>query len=150
MSTGRSGITINASEDGAALSLELVPELSVVGPMHDAIHAFLSRAGADRPLVRRVMLATEELVVNAIVHGRAGRGVTSLAVDLRHRPDRIATRIAYDGAPFDPTAARPRPSGTGTRPGGLGLKLVHNAADAVSYQRRGGRNIVSLSHAIPR
>ena len=150
MPAARSDITVTTCDDGATLSVALQPRLDAVGPMHDAIAGFLARAGADASLVHRVMLATEELVVNAILHGRAGRSVTSLVLDIRHQPGRIATQISYDGDAFDPTAAPPRPGTADGRPGGLGLELVRNAADSFSYDRRGGRNIVSLSHTLPR
>ncbi|HUC43665.1 MAG TPA: ATP-binding protein [Candidatus Sulfotelmatobacter sp.] len=79
-------------------------------------------------------LVCEELVLNALEHGKA-RSV-SLQVD----PDRDPRQLLFedDGIPFDPTVPASPPDATGTR--GRGLVLVQRFAAALAYRRDGGAN----------
>src|SRR5262249_9317657 len=79
-------------------------------------------------------LVCEELVLNALEHGKA-RSV-SLQIDPEQDPRRLL--FEDDGIPFDPTVPASPPDAPGTR--GRGLVLVQRFAAAPAYRREGGAN----------
>ena len=96
---------------------------------------------------RSISISLDELLANALSHGRAGREPCSVSVGVELDPERVTVILTDDGMPFDPFA-RDAPDTTlsvDERPiGGLGIHLVGQLMDEVSYQRQDGRNIVVL------
>jgi anti-sigma regulatory factor (Ser/Thr protein kinase) len=114
------------------------------------VNAAFARFAAERALpaaVRRsVQIALDELLSNAIGYG--GARTADVAVGLAS--DRIEVMLADDGRPFDPFGATAPPPDTSLpieeRPlGGLGIHLVRELMDEVSYARRDDRNVVVLT-----
>jgi len=136
--------------NGAALTIELAPDLSAIGTMLDAIEAFLADNAVERSIGQHVMLAAEELVANAVIHGHAAEVANAIVLNIYCKPEQIVTQITYPGIEFDPTKPVERPPDRYAQPGGFGLELVWNAVDELTYRRRGNINIVRLSHLISR
>jgi anti-sigma regulatory factor (Ser/Thr protein kinase) len=69
-------------------------------------------------------------------------------VRLRRTGDSVAVEVEDDGRPFDPLQVPP-PDLTLSleqRPiGGLGIHLIRNLMDEVSYARRDGRNVLKMA-----
>ena len=69
----------------------------------------------------------------------------SVVVEVELNQDRVTVTLTDDGTPFDPFS-QPEPDTTLSveeRPiGGLGIHLVREMMDDVSYQRRDGHNVV--------
>lgn len=104
-------------------------------------------AVAARPLAS-VRLLVEEVVMNVAMHG-GGTATRAPRVDLviRMRPEGIELQIDDDGQPFDPSTAAspPRPTSLAEAvPGGTGLHLLRRFARAMQYERRDGRNRLTL------
>ena len=102
----------------------------------------------DRTYALRVCV--EELLINILHHG----GATSPKIDLTLTliPGRIELRIEDDGKPFDVSASTPRPVNQPlerTKPGGLGIQLIHSFADRLSYGRIGEKNRVVAEFLLP-
>ncbi len=106
-------------------------------------------------------LVLDEIVGNIIKYGGRngapgedapdGDGSFGIAVEVEFLEDRLSLRIE-DAAPrFDPTAADP-PALDGSlqdRPiGGLGLHLVRQTMDRMTYHRESGRNVLRLEKRI--
>ncbi len=116
----------------------------------NAVFAEFAEAHAVPAAVRRsVSVALDELLANALSHGRTGPDPCSVKVEVEVELDeeRVTVIITDDAPPFDPFA-RDAPDTTLSveeRPvGGLGIHLVGQLMDKVSYQRREGRNVVVL------
>lgn len=96
-------------------------------------------------------MAVEEAFTNIAQHSRGAVSPVELRVETGGR--KVSIRLSDDGAPFDPFAA-PEPdlvSGPDERPvGGLGVHLIRALVDHAGYERRDGRNILTLTMYCPR
>jgi anti-sigma regulatory factor (Ser/Thr protein kinase) len=96
---------------------------------------------------RSLNVALDELLANALTHSETGRDPCSVTVEVQLDQERVTVTVTDNGAPFDPFG-RDAPDTTLSveeRPiGGLGLHLVGQLMDQVSYQRREGHNVVVL------
>jgi serine/threonine-protein kinase RsbW len=96
---------------------------------------------------RSVNVALDELLTNGLSHGMAGREGGSLTVEVELDQKRLTVTLTDDGPPFDPfrQAAPDTTLSVDERPiGGLGIHLVRELMDDVSYERREGQNVVVL------
>ncbi len=114
----------------------------------NAVFARFAETYALPGAVRRsVSVALDELLANELSHGMTGRDAGSVTVEVELDQERVTVTIADDGTPFDPfTQAAPDTTlSVDERPiGGLGIHLVRELMDEVSYQRRDGQNVVVL------
>lgn len=100
-------------------------------------------AGIDNREAGRLRLAVEEAVANVINYSQA----TAITLRTAVEPGRLVLTIDDDGQPFDPTEgsttdltvpADQRP------PGGMGIVLMQQMADGLSYRRVNGHNILRI------
>ncbi len=114
----------------------------------NAVFARFAETYALPGAVRRsVNVALDELLANELSHGMAGRDAGSVTVEVELDQERVTVTITDDGPPFDPfrQAAPDTTLSVDERPiGGLGILLVRELMDEVSYQRRDGQNVVVL------
>ncbi|MEQ1693712.1 MAG: ATP-binding protein [Gemmatimonas sp.] len=100
-------------------------------------------------LVRRSMLvALDELVMNAVTHGASAGGAgVRVTVEGTLEPDRLVVTVCDSGRPFDPLALASPDTTLSVEDrtlGGLGIYLVRQMMDEVRYSRRGDQNEVVL------
>ena len=118
-----------------------------VGEVNAAFAAFAEAHALPEDVRRSVNVALDELLANALSHGQSGRDPCSVTVEVELDDKRVTVILTDDGTAFDPFG-RDAPDTTlsvDERPiGGLGLHLVGQLMDKVSYQRRGGHNVVVL------
>jgi len=92
-------------------------------------------------------LAVEELVINAIKHGRCSPAEGAIEVGVRLSGQELNITITDTGIPFN-TLNAPPPDLTSSlvdRPiGGLGIYLVRSLMNSVEYERQGGENRLRL------
>ena len=97
---------------------------------------------------RGVNVALDELLHNTIAYGFAGRERGAVTVEVELHPDRVGVTLTDDGRPFDPSEMDAPDTTLSTqerRIGGLGIHLVRQMMDEVSYERRADRNVVVLA-----
>ena len=108
---------------------------------------WLELAGADPEARYLAQLATEELGTNIIKYGYDDEAQHVILLSAFREDDFFRIRLEDDGHEFNPCLARePDPSlGLADRvPGGWGLSLVRRLSAGMAYERRDGRNIVSV------
>lgn len=133
------------------LSLEIQPGTAELERAVDALDGFWNAHGLDPGVQADLDIAIEEMVTNAIRHGRAGSSVSVHAkVDLAG----VVVEIEDSGREFDPLA-HPLPDPAATlgerRGGGLGIFMVVRMMDETSYERRNGRNCFRMRRSrLPR
>lgn len=112
-----------------------------------AFAAFAERSGLAAGVRRDLLVALDELLANTVSYGLAGRVDGDVRVDASMADGALRVTISDNGRPFDPLA-RPAPDTTlpvEERPiGGLGIHLVRQLMDDVSYRRVDDRNVVEL------
>jgi serine/threonine-protein kinase RsbW len=91
-------------------------------------------------------LAVEEVITNIIVHGYKKAGCT-IHLSGRFTGNRIEIRIADSAPPFNPlSVSEPELDGDIDKRGigGLGIYLVRQVMDELSYQYEDGNNVLTL------
>ncbi len=118
-----------------------------VGEVNAAFAGFAEAHGLPAAVRRSINIALDELLANASSHGRTGLDPSSVTVEVELDQDRVTVTLADDGTPFDPFG-RDAPDTTLSVEersiGGLGIHLVRQLMDQVSYQRRKDHNVVVL------
>jgi anti-sigma regulatory factor (Ser/Thr protein kinase) len=98
-------------------------------------------------------LALEEIFMNVVMHSSSVTGAPHIEVSLVLAGGAVVLTIEDDGAEFDPLTL-PQPNleaSLGERPiGGLGVFLVRQLMDTVSYQRLGATNRLRMSKHVER
>ena len=118
-----------------------------VGTVNAAFAVFAEAHALPEGVRHSVHVALDELLANAVSHGQAGRDPCSVTVEVDLNQDSLTVTVTDDGAAFDPFGqeAPDTTLSVEERPiGGLGIHLVEQLMDQVSYQRREGHNVVVL------
>ncbi len=96
-------------------------------------------------------LALEEVFMNVVLHGSPAGTAPRVEVSLRLSDAGLTMTVEDDGPRFDPLTVQP-PDITANlaerRVGGLGVFLMRQMMDAVSYQRVGSRNQLRMTKGI--
>jgi serine/threonine-protein kinase RsbW len=112
---------------------------------------FWSAADLDPTQVLTFELALEEIFMNIVMHG-SQPGVTPwIEMSLALAADGLTMTLEDNGPEFDPLSLRPPDLTTSLaeRPvGGLGVFLVRQMMDAVSYHRVGARNRLCMTKSL--
>jgi anti-sigma regulatory factor (Ser/Thr protein kinase) len=118
-----------------------------VAEVNAAFTGFAEAHALPAAVSRSLNVAIDDLLANALSHGRTGRDPCSVTVEVELDHERVTVIVTDDGPPFDPFG-RGAPDTTLSveeRPiGGLGIHLVGQLMDQVNYQRRDGHNVVVL------
>ena len=117
--------------------------------------AIAERFGAEHQLsnddVMAINLALDEVLMNVIEYRYEDDGDHEITVTMAVEDGVLTIEVEDDGRPFDPLQAPPPDLDLPIeeRPvGGLGIHLVRSMMEAVEYQRRGGRNILTMRRTI--
>jgi anti-sigma regulatory factor (Ser/Thr protein kinase) len=101
----------------------------------------------DQATAMSLNLALEEAVTNVILYAYPD-GIDGLVdIEAYIRPDCLEFILSDNGKPFDPTAAPDADITLGVNErsiGGLGIYLVRNIMDTVSYRYENGKNILTM------
>lgn len=125
----------------------LANDLAEISRLADGIEAFCAPLDPGPKDLMAVQLAVEEAVTNVINHGYTDGQPHTFTVDLSLEDRRLTTIITDDAAAYDPLA---RPDVDTSKPleereiGGLGVHLVKKLMDSAQYERRDGRNVLTL------
>jgi anti-sigma regulatory factor (Ser/Thr protein kinase) len=90
-----------------------------------------------------IQLCLEEAVANIIMYGAANE----IALELEQNGETLIVRIEDAGRQFDPTQVPPPTAATSledAKIGDLGIHLIRSFAKGMDYERRDGRNQLTL------
>ena len=112
-------------------------------------------SAADLPPAQSlpVEIAREEIFMNVVMHGTSADRPGHVDVCLALTDNNLTLAVEDEGPPFDPlTLAAPDTTARREerRVGGLGVYLVRQLMDAVSYARVGPRNQLRMTKHLTR
>ena len=116
------------------------------------VEAQLEAVGCPMKAQMQFAMAVDELFVNIASYAYApGRGDVTVRFAFDADARRATLTFIDGGTPYDPLA-KPDPDitlGAGERPiGGLGIFLVKKTMDDMRYERRDGKNVLTIAKAI--
>ena len=147
------------TEDGArsrdamndSMTIHVFNAIEAIEPASRTAQDWLRQRGLPPNLCYLVNLAIEELVTNCVKHAYddAAQHVIEFVLSIT---ERTLTIIAVDdGREFDPSSV-PSPDMSqplSRRPiGGLGIHLLREMMDSMSYERRDGKNRLTLTKGL--
>ena len=107
--------------------------------------------GVPAPVVDDLEVCANEAVTNVINYGFEGGRRHEIALRIAVDARQVSLQIEDDGRPFNPLDLPERPDPPSLREapvGGFGVRLIRRLMPASRYERRGGRNVLTLSTAI--
>ena len=115
--------------------------------MKDFVLTVTDMAGMNEESAKKLRLAVEEAVANVFNYS----GATMLTMNSWQDNGSLYVSMADDGCPFDPTAAA-EPNfdfeDEMRAPGGLGIFCIRQMTDSMTYERKDGKNILTISKTI--
>jgi serine/threonine-protein kinase RsbW len=120
--------------------------------LNQFLRDFWTAAALAPPGMQPFELALEEIFMNIVMHGSEPGRTPWVEVSLDGAAaESVTMTVEDDGPQFDPLCLPPPDLAAGLeqRPvGGLGVFLVRQMMDAVSYQRVGARNQLRMSKTL--
>jgi len=118
----------------------------------ERLHAYFLEvgkdAGIDEFMLDSLNLAVEEAVVNVINYAYPQGSEGEVIIEADESEGTLSFKISDQGKPFDPTKADDADitlSAEERQIGGLGIHLVKNIMDEMTYERTSdGRNVLTL------
>ncbi len=126
-------------------------DLAAVGSADRSLEEFLQGSSVDSEAVYSPVLALEEVLTNIIKYGYDDDREHEIVIEARLLPGGLVIQVTDDGHEFDPLQAPPPDLDLPfeERPiGGLGLRLLKNIAEQLSYERVGDHNVLTLRFAV--
>jgi sigma-B regulation protein RsbU (phosphoserine phosphatase) len=129
--------------------ITLPNDVATVPRLAEFIDQVCEAAGIDMATTMQINLAVEEAVVNVMNYAYPPGTMGTVEVSADTSDDKLTLVIEDNGTPFDPTAKDDADTTLGAeeRPiGGLGIHLVRQLMDSISYKRSDdGRNILTIA-----
>ena len=121
--------------------------------LNQFLRDFGSAVALDAAEVGTFELVLEEIFMNIVMHGSQPGSTPVVEVSLQRAVESVTMIVEDDGPQFDPLSLPP-PDVTASladrRVGGLGVFLVRNMMDTVTYARIAGRNQLRMSKRLGR
>ena len=132
-------------------TLRLPNDVQEVPQLAAFIEEVCESNGVDMMTTMQMNLALEEAVVNVMNYAYPEGTKGYVDISVQTDSSGLTFVISDSGQPFDPTATPDADISLGVteRPiGGLGIYLVRNIMDSVSYERTDGKNILTMTKNI--
>lgn len=127
--------------------LAIANAMAAVAEANRSLEAFLDAHGAQPAAVFNAVLALEEAVTNVIKYSYDDDQRHEIVLEAVLDPSGVVLRVTDDGHEFNPLDAPPpdldRPAGE-REVGGLGIHLLRNLTQRMNYERREGKNVLTM------
>jgi len=131
--------------------LFITNDVHEVPKLNDFQKSFYAKLNLEKSLARRLQLAVEEAVVNVIEYAYPIGTEGPIEIRMISDAHRLKVMILDSGIAFDPTLkerADITPSVEDRQIGGLGIHLYRELMDSIHYERKDGKNILTLIKTI--
>ncbi len=133
------------------LQLTLANDLAEIPRLAAAVETFCEPFEPSMKDGMALQLALEEIVTNVINHGYSDGQPHAFTVALSGEPGRIRAVITDDAPAYDPLARADVDTSLPLEDraiGGLGVHLVKKLMDVSHYERRDGKNILTIERRL--
>jgi serine/threonine-protein kinase RsbW len=127
--------------EAASLEIRLTSDPRWLRVLRAAVGQVGHLAGLTPQAVDHLKLAVDEACANIIVHGYGGKPGQPIVATLYLYPNRLEVRLRDFGTKVPPDSIRPLEPNV-SRPGGLGVYLIHSCMDEVVYESAEGEGMV--------
>ncbi len=132
----------------AALECVIVNQKEELERLNSMLADFGERENLPESLRFTLDLVMEELILNIITYGYEDDLEHEITISIKTTADNIEVEVVDDGRPFNPLADAPEADLHSDikhrRVGGLGIHLVKEMMDTISYHREDDRNHMKL------
>lgn len=138
-------------EKVVSCSFTLVNRLAELESLRERLECFADEAGLGPRSLFEINLVLDELVTNIISYGYPRDETHHIDLALNIEGDELTAVIMDSGVPFDPLSVRPPDIGAPIEErgvGGLGIHLARNMVREMHYERRSGRNVLTLKKRV--
>jgi len=121
-----------------------LPEIDTV---NEKFSSFAEQFDIPPPVSTKFNLVFDEVLNNVISYAYHDDDEHDIEVKMELSGNRLVVTITDDGVPFNPLSVKAPDTSQSLedrKTGGLGLHLVRNLVDNVSYQRRINKNVMTL------
>jgi sigma-B regulation protein RsbU (phosphoserine phosphatase) len=128
--------------------LTLHNNIEQIALLPEFVDAVAEEAQLDHEAIFNLNLALEEAVSNVIMYAYPEKTDNVVDIEAMVEGKRVSFVITDSGKPFDPTAKETVDinADMGERPiGGLGIHLVRTIMDMVNYERKEGKNVLTIT-----
>ena len=135
--------------------LEIDAVMDNLQQVFDFVTGELSTRTNDKKLIRKIKLCVEEIFTNIssyAYHPSTGSAKIMVRVEGNPVPIRVFLTFIDNGQPFDPLSEEAPDTEAeleDRNPGGLGIFLVKNNVDGISYEYSEGQNILTIEKVLP-
>ncbi len=132
---------------GKRLDKSITNDLEQMPGFLDAFETFAEQTGLSPVVQSKVAMVFDELLNNTISYGYQDDDEHTIDIQVDVYPSYLSVVIRDDGVPFNPfTREDPNIelSIEDREIGGLGIHLVRNVMDEVSYERKVNQNVLTL------
>jgi len=112
---------------------------------------FAAEQGISPTIMQKVQVVSEELLSNIIFYAYEDKRDYEIEITVDTIEEQLKLTIVDDGLPFNPLEAEKPDTSLALQDreiGGLGIHLVINLMDEVTYERRGEQNVITLTKEI--
>ena len=131
--------------------VSLTNDVAEVSRLSLFVKDFCGKLDLDQKTTAAVRLALEETVVNVITYAYPPGEQNIVTITAESDRKQVRFTVQDSGTPFDPTSVLEADTtlDAQNRPiGGLGVLLTRKLMDSISYTRRNGQNVLSLTKNI--
>ena len=135
------------TEQNKRRSITLPNDVQVIPRLTDFVDEVCEAMNFDMNTTMKLNLAIEEAVVNVIDYAYPAGTKGDVTVDVEVDDEWLTFAISDNGIPFDPTLKEEVDITLPIeerRIGGLGIHLVRQIMDSISYERTDGTNVLTL------
>ncbi|MCZ6860269.1 MAG: SpoIIE family protein phosphatase [Alphaproteobacteria bacterium] len=132
----------------AELQIVIENELSEIAKIIGAFEEFAGEHGIPMPITMKFNIVFDELLNNVISYAYRDEEEHEISIRIKLVADRLTVTIADDGVPFNPLSAKTPDTKSSLEDrdiSGLGIHLVRELVDDVSYHRRIDKNVLTLA-----
>lgn len=135
------------SAEHDSFDLNITNKMSEIGRVIGAFESFSEKSRIPIPIAMKFNLVFDDLLNNIVSYAFPEGGKHEIKIHAEKSGNNILLTVEDDGIPFNPFAQTEADTSLSLEDreiGGLGIHLIRNIMDEVSYRRQKNHNVVTL------